>query len=85
MNQKKQPNPSFLKERASKFDAIAAKQKERLAAKPKEEITILLPDGTVKKGLSYETTPMDIAKVRPRQPRCQVGRWKDGGREEAGI
>ncbi|CAM9632643.1 unnamed protein product [Scytosiphon promiscuus] len=56
------PNPSFLKERASKFDAIAAKQKERLAQKPKEEITILLPDGTEKKGISYETTPMDIAK-----------------------
>ncbi|CAN0148234.1 unnamed protein product, partial [Hapterophycus canaliculatus] len=58
-----QPNPSFLKERAAKFDAIAAKQKERLAQKPKQEITILLPDGTEKKGVSYETTPMDIAKV----------------------
>ena len=59
----KQPNPAFLKERASKFDAIAVRQKERLAAKPKVEITVVLPDGTEKKGLSYETTPMDIAKV----------------------
>eukprot|EP00752_Nemacystus_decipiens_P007942 g7095.t1 len=57
-----QANPAFLKERASKFDAIAAKQKERLAQKPKVEITVLLPDGTEKKGVSYETTPMDIAK-----------------------
>eukprot|EP00904_Undaria_pinnatifida_P009307 jgi/Undpi1/5506/HiC_scaffold_2.g00785.m1 len=55
-------NPAFLRARASKFDAIAAKQKERLAQKPKIEITVLLPDGTEKKGISYETTPMDIAK-----------------------
>ncbi|CAN0158533.1 unnamed protein product, partial [Laminaria digitata] len=57
-----QPNPAFLGERASKFDAIALKQKERLAQKPKIEITVLLPDGTEKKGISYQTTPMDIAK-----------------------
>ncbi|CAN0264499.1 unnamed protein product, partial [Ectocarpus sp. 8 AP-2014] len=55
-------NPQFLKERSAKFDAIAARQKERLAQKPKLEITVVLPDGTEKKGVSYETTPMDIAK-----------------------
>lgn len=58
-----QANPAFLKDRAAKFDAIAAKQGKRLADKPRIEITIALPDGTEKKGVSYETTPMDIAKV----------------------
>lgn len=58
-----QANPDFLKKRVAKFDAIAEKHKERLARKPKEGITIVLPDGTEKKGVSYETTPMDIAKV----------------------
>lgn len=57
-----QANPAFLKDRAAKFDAIAAKQGKRLADKPRIEITIALPDGTEKKGVSYETTPMDIAK-----------------------
>lgn len=56
-------NPEFLKVRAAKFDAIASKQQEKMAAKPKLEITITLPDKTEKKGVSYETTPMDIAKV----------------------
>ena len=29
---------------------------------PRQEITITLPDGTEKKGTSWETSPMDIAK-----------------------
>lgn len=29
---------------------------------PRQEITITLPDGTGKKGTSWETSPMDIAK-----------------------
>lgn len=59
-----QPNPSFLAERSAKCDAVAAKQKERLAKKPRVPIKIVLPDGTEKMGTSYETSPMDIAKAR---------------------
>jgi len=29
--------------------------------KPKENITITLPDGKTMEGVSYETTPLDIA------------------------
>ena len=32
-----------------------------LTAKPKEAIKITLKDGTVKEGLSWQTTPYDIA------------------------
>jgi threonyl-tRNA synthetase len=31
-------------------------------AQPREEITITLPDGTERKGRSWETCPMDVAK-----------------------
>lgn len=61
-----QGNPSFLAERAAKFEEIAAKQRERIAAKPRVVIKIVLPNGTEKEGVSYDTTPMDIAKVRAR-------------------
>jgi threonyl-tRNA synthetase len=30
--------------------------------KPRQEITITLPDGAERKGTSWETTPLDIAK-----------------------
>lgn len=33
-----------------------------LQAKPREEIIITMPDGSEKKGTSWETSPMDIAK-----------------------
>lgn len=29
---------------------------------PREKITVKLPDGTVKEGVSFQTTPLDIAK-----------------------
>ena len=33
-----------------------------LSDQPRQEITITLPNGTEKKGTSWETSPMDIAK-----------------------
>jgi hypothetical protein len=33
------------------------------AAQPREEITITLPDGSERKGKSWETSPLDIAKM----------------------
>ena len=32
------------------------------SAQPREEIEITLPDGSKRKGTSWETTPLDIAK-----------------------
>ncbi|KAF4700924.1 hypothetical protein FOZ63_009593, partial [Perkinsus olseni] len=51
----------FLKERSELFDKLYAAQEERLAALPKDPITIELPDGTKKEGHKFETTPLDIA------------------------
>ncbi len=31
-------------------------------AKPREDITITMPDGSTRSGKSWETSPMDIAK-----------------------
>ncbi|CAM9265929.1 unnamed protein product, partial [Choristocarpus tenellus] len=62
-NFKLEPNPDFLQVRSAKFDAAAEKQRQRLVAKPRVPIKVTLPDGTVKEAVSYETAPMDIAKV----------------------
>ncbi|KAJ2426691.1 threonyl-tRNA synthetase [Coemansia sp. RSA 2531] len=44
------------------FDELFQKQKEEIAQKPREKIAITLADGSEREGLSWETTPMDIAK-----------------------
>lgn len=41
---------------------MIAAQKARLAAKPREPITITLPDGKVIAGTSWETTPLQVAE-----------------------
>ena len=65
-------DPAFLKERLAVFEAAAEKQKERHAAKPHEPITVTLPDGSVKEGTSWVTTPMDIAAAISKQLAKQV-------------
>lgn len=57
-----QPPPSFLQDRLDLFDRLKAKQDEEAANKPREPITITMPDGSVKEGTSWETTPGEIAK-----------------------
>ncbi|EAQ92167.1 hypothetical protein CHGG_00402 [Chaetomium globosum CBS 148.51] len=57
-----QPAPAFLQERLDLFDRLYQEQQEELAKKPRDEILITMPDGTVKPGKAYETTPADIAK-----------------------
>ena len=57
--QKKAP---YLESRCEVWDRLYKKQEEALKAMPREEITITLPDGSEKKGMSWETTPLDIAK-----------------------
>ncbi|EER17786.1 conserved hypothetical protein [Perkinsus marinus ATCC 50983] len=51
----------YLKETTDLFDKLYAAQEERVAALPKDPITIILPDGTEKEGHKFETTPLDIA------------------------
>ncbi|KJZ76568.1 Threonine--tRNA ligase [Hirsutella minnesotensis 3608] len=55
-------HPDFIKHRLEIFDKIKARQDAEIAAKPREEITISLPNGKEEKGTSWETTPLAIAK-----------------------
>ncbi|KAF3763622.1 threonyl-tRNA synthetase [Cryphonectria parasitica EP155] len=56
-----QPPPSFLQDRLDLFDRLKARQDEEIAKKPREPIQITMPDGAVKEGTSWETTPGEIA------------------------
>ncbi|XDG02758.1 hypothetical protein ABKA04_002373 [Annulohypoxylon sp. FPYF3050] len=56
------PPPDFLKTRLDLFDRLKQKYDDDIAKKPREQITITLPDGSIKVGTSWETTPGEIAK-----------------------
>lgn len=57
------PPPSFLQDRVDLFDRLKAKQDADVAKKPREPIQITMPDGSVKDGTSWETTPGEIARA----------------------
>ncbi|RKU42008.1 threonyl-tRNA synthetase [Coniochaeta pulveracea] len=56
------PPPDFLQTRLELFDRLKKKYDEEIAKKPREPITITMPDGSIKMGTSWETTPGEIAK-----------------------
>ncbi|KAL0061665.1 threonyl-tRNA synthetase [Marasmius tenuissimus] len=56
------PPPEFFSHRIQLFEQLKAEYDEQVKSKPREEITVTLPDGNEKKGKSWETSPMDIAK-----------------------
>ncbi|KAG7284154.1 hypothetical protein NEMBOFW57_010515 [Staphylotrichum longicolle] len=56
------PPAAFLQERLDLFDRLYKEQQEELAKKPRDDILITMPDGNVKTGKAYETTPGEIAK-----------------------
>ncbi|KAM3444526.1 hypothetical protein NHJ13734_001340 [Beauveria thailandica] len=57
------PEPAeFIQFRLDLFDKIKARQDAEIAAKPREEITVTMPNGNETKGTSWETTPLAIAK-----------------------
>ncbi|CCX13698.1 hypothetical protein FPQ18DRAFT_376845 [Pyronema domesticum] len=53
---------AYIQERIDLFDKLKAEYDAEVAAKPREEILVTLPDGKVIAGKSWETTPSDIAK-----------------------
>ncbi|OCH92766.1 threonyl-tRNA synthetase [Obba rivulosa] len=57
-----QPPPEFFDHRIKIFEKLKAEYDEWVKAQPREEIDITLPDGSVRKGTSWETSPMDVAK-----------------------
>jgi len=57
-----EPAPEYLQHRIEIFEKLKKKYDDEAAAKPREEISITLPDGNVKTGKSWETSPADIAR-----------------------
>ncbi|KAG6816548.1 hypothetical protein H0H87_005254 [Tephrocybe sp. NHM501043] len=57
-----QPRPEFFDHRIKIFQELKAEQDAFIKAQPRGEITVTLPDGSERKGTSWETSPMDIAK-----------------------
>lgn len=56
------PPPSFFDHRIKMFDRLKAEHDEWVKTQPRQEINIELPDGSQRKGTSWETSPFDIAK-----------------------
>ncbi|SJK99833.1 probable THS1-threonyl tRNA synthetase, cytosolic [Armillaria ostoyae] len=57
-----QPAPAFFDHRIKMFEELKAEYDASVKAKPREDITITMPDGSTRSGKSWETSPMDIAK-----------------------
>lgn len=58
----KQPKPQFLQSREKIWDELYTKQEDYLKSLPREKITITLKDGKQVEGISFETSPMELAK-----------------------
>ncbi|TID14372.1 threonyl-trna synthetase [Venturia nashicola] len=54
--------PAYIDHRLKIFDELKVAYDAEIAAKPREDIVITLPDGSNKVGKSWETTPGDIAR-----------------------
>ncbi|KAF9467154.1 hypothetical protein BDZ94DRAFT_1156687 [Collybia nuda] len=57
-----QPRPAFFDHRIKIFDELKAEYDEFIKAQPRDEIIVTMPDGSERKGKSWETSPMDVAK-----------------------
>ncbi|KAF8208228.1 hypothetical protein K438DRAFT_1574863 [Mycena galopus ATCC 62051] len=57
-----QPPPAFFDHRIKIFEKLKAEHDEFVAAQPRDDIVITMPDGSERKGKSWETSPMDVAK-----------------------
>jgi len=55
------PNPLFVESRAAYFDRLYAQHQATLSSLPDQSIAITLPNGDVKSGVAFKTTPLDIA------------------------
>ncbi|CAG8585229.1 6274_t:CDS:10 [Diversispora eburnea] len=56
------PPPEYLSHRIRLFEEWKATYDEEIRKKPRVPITVIFPDGNKKEAISWETTPMDIAK-----------------------
>ena len=56
-----QPPPGFLASRQQLWDKLKKERDDWVAAQDKVPIKVTLPDGAVKDGNAWQTTPYDIA------------------------
>ncbi|KAG8958477.1 threonyl-tRNA synthetase [Tulasnella sp. 419] len=56
------PPPSYIDHRIQMFDKLKAEYDEFVKNQPRQEISITLPDGSERKGTSWQTSPLDVAK-----------------------
>ena len=56
------PQPSYIAERIALFDQLKAKYDTEVEAKENHAIKVTLPDGNIVDGLSWKTTPYEIAQ-----------------------
>lgn len=56
------PWPAYIQERLTLWDKLKAQYTEELAAKPKTDIKVTLPDGKVLDAVAWNTTAYDVAK-----------------------
>ncbi|CCH63123.1 hypothetical protein TBLA_0J01260 [Henningerozyma blattae CBS 6284] len=56
------PEPEFIDERIQLFEKLYSEYNEKISKLEHVPIKIVLKDGSIKEGIAYETTPMDIAK-----------------------
>ena len=56
------PPPDFLQQRIDMFNRIKHAHDERMKQMPREEITITLKDGSVKKATSWDDSPLSLAQ-----------------------
>ncbi|RLN86280.1 hypothetical protein BBJ28_00021424, partial [Nothophytophthora sp. Chile5] len=57
------PNPPFVAARVAVYDRVMAAQQAQIAALAAQQtpIKVTLPDGAVKEGVAWQTTPLDVA------------------------
>ena len=56
------PWPEYIQTRIDIFDRLHKEYQEQVAAKPRNEIKVTLPDGKVVDGTSWETPPYEVAR-----------------------
>ncbi|KZV75646.1 tars protein [Peniophora sp. CONT] len=56
------PKPEYFEHRIKMWDQLKEENAAFVAAQARQEIIITMPDGAERKGTSWETSPMDIAR-----------------------
>lgn len=56
------PTPAFFAERMALFDRLKKEQDEAREKMERKDIEVTMPDGGKRKGVAWQTSPMDIAK-----------------------